>query len=147
MNELIFDGDDDILLVWDSVAEAYKPIACITSNTIDGTTTFRERLTKCSQGSTELTPRELNKNITVDGLVFDTTSVGGDTAKASYDWLDKKQIAGEKLTIKNTLGTLAPVYFYAFIETLSRTSPAAEDVTFTSNMRTVGVQMTADPNA
>lgn len=144
MNEAIFNGDDDILLVWDGTV--YRPIACITSSGMEEGRTFRERLTKCSNGATERSPGAYNASIPVEGLVFDTTSVGGDTAKASYDWLQQKIRAAELLTIKNTLGTLAPEYAFVYIENLVRTSPANEDISFTANFLVQGVPVSEDPH-
>lgn len=150
-NEPIFQGDADMLYVHDGTQ--YRPIACLTSNTLDKTRNFRERTTKCNAGEVERVPSGITRSITLEGLFFDTTSEGGDTARASYDWLDEKIESGEELTIKNEIVSLNgidgsdPVYYTAYLESLSRTSPSGEDITFSATLNVSGAGTKVDPKA
>lgn len=144
-NEVYLRGDFDMVYVWRDTA--YAPIACLTSNTQDESTTFLEMVTKCNPGITQVTPGAWAGTISVEGVFIDTTSVGGETARASYDYLKEAQRNKTLLTLRMNADTIAPEYAQAYIESLSKTGAAGENITFSGSFRLMGLPTSTDPNA
>ena len=78
-------GVNGIIYVWDD--GAYKPLACLTSTSLSSALSIIESNTKCAPGVVGKKPGSLNNSIDAEGEFIDTTTVGGDTAKASHDRL------------------------------------------------------------
>lgn len=146
--ETKINGDVLILKVWDSVAEAYRPIACITSNDLSSTAEIIESKTKCAPGVVSKDYGSINKSISVDGEYIDTTSVGGETTKASHDWLSEKQDAKVKLdiSIATGLADTTTKFAKALIRDINLTGPAGVTATFTATLDIDGGYI-ADPHA
>ena len=139
-------GDVLTLSVWDT--SAYRPIACVTSNSLNSSAEIIETQTKCDPGVVGKEYGAVNKSIDVEGEYIDTTSVGGETALASHDWLEAKQDAKEKVVVKIDTG-LADVpskYGTAIISDLSLTGPAGEVATFSATLDIDGGLSETDPN-
>ena len=87
-------GEGAILYVYDG--SAYRPIACLTSNSLATALSVIETQTKCDPGQTIKGAGSFSYTIDAEGNYIDTTSAGGDTAKASHDYLLVKQQAGDQ---------------------------------------------------
>lgn len=145
--EDILNGDYNMLYVYDTVpTAAYKPVACLTSNKLGLSREFKERKTMCNPGKTDVALGALSYEITVEGLFFNTLGVGGDTAKASADYLKSKIVAGELLTLKHVMGLNAtPEYYKAYVQTLDITGQAGEDFTFSATFKVQGDSTAVNP--
>lgn len=77
-------GEGLILYVWDS---AWKPIACLTSNSINRVKSIIETTTKCDPGVVIRGSGSKSYEIPFEGIYIDTTSVGAEVTKASHDTL------------------------------------------------------------
>ncbi len=126
-------GDVLTLAVYDT---AWKPIACITSNSISSTAETIETQTKCDPGVVGKEYGAVNKSVSVEGEYIDTTSAGGETTKACHDWLEIKQVAKTKVEVRISTGlTDVPSQFgNAIISDLELTGPAGEVSTFSATL-------------
>ncbi len=146
-------GDEAILYVYDTLTTAYKPVACLTSNSLSTTLGIIETQTKCDPGETIKGAGSFNYNLSLEGNYIDTTSVGGDTAKASHDYLlilQQNQATGSQGFITWRLGTgLADTPFYygfAIISELEADFPTGDEFsTFSSTFEGSGAVLTTDP--
>lgn len=140
-------GDALLLKIHDGTA--YRPIACITSNDLSSTAEVIETKTKCAPGVVGKEYGSVNKSISIEGYYLDTTSAGGDSTKASHDYLQAKQDAVEKVTIQfeDGLETAAPKYGTAIISDLSLSAPAGEKSTFSATLDIDGGLSVTDPHA
>lgn len=138
-------GDVLTLAVYDS---AWKPIACITSNDLSSEAEIIETKTKCDPGVVGKEYGAVNKSISIDGEYIDTTSAGGETTKASHDWLEIKQVAKTKIEVRISTGlTDVPEQFgTAIISSLALTGPAGEVSTFTATLDIDGALTSTDPH-
>lgn len=84
-------GENGILYIY--VTSAYKPIACLTSQSLATSLSVIESNTKCNPGVTTKTAGMFNYTIDAEGEYIDTTTVGGDTTKQSHDALLALQMA------------------------------------------------------
>ena len=145
-NETIIKGYDGILYVWDT--SAYKPIACLTSNTLNTTLSIIETNTKCDPGNTVRTADTFSYELPCEGEYMDTTSAGGDSAKASHDWLLVKQMAKTNITWKLDSGLADTTYYgTAIIQNLGLVMPGTGNTTFSATLSGTGTIATTDPNA
>lgn len=142
-------GDALILYVWDSVDLDYRPIACLTSNTLNSTREVLTSQTKCAPGVVEKESGVFDYNITADGEYIDTTSVGGDTTKASHDYLLEWQQAGDKRTWKMDTGLADTTAYYgtSLLTDLTLTGDSGQIATFSATLEGDGAIVTVDPNA
>jgi len=145
-NETKIQGDVLTLSVYDT--SAYKPIACITSNSLNSSAEIIETKTKCDPGVIGKEYGSVNKSIDVDGEYIDTTSVGGETTLASHDWLMEKQDSKTKVVIRIATGLTDDTNRYgtAIISDLSLSGPAGEIATFTATLEVDGALSLIDPN-
>lgn len=143
----VIKGELGILSIWDGVS-AYKPVACLTSTSLDTALSIIESNTKCDPGVTIKTAGTFSYTLGVDGEYIDTTSVGGDTTKNSHDALLVLQ--QNKTVVEWKLETgLADTTYYgnAFISDLSLTQGAGEEIsTFSATFAGSGAIVTTDPN-
>lgn len=141
-------GEVAILYIYDT--SAYKPIACLTSNSLSSTLGVIETQTKCDPGETIKGAGSFAYTIDAEGNYIDTTSAGGDTAKASHDKLLALQQAKADVTWKldNGLGAGAAYYGTGVISDLSADFPAGDEfATFSLTIDGSGAIVTTDPNA
>lgn len=139
-------GDAFMLHIWDGAA--YRPIACITSNSLSSTAETTESKNKCNPGVVSTEYGSINKSISIDGEFLDTTTAGGDVTKASFDFLENLQDTKTKATIKIDFGLEdnSSKYAVAIISDLQLTGPAGEVSTFSATLNFDGGYI-ADPNA
>ena len=144
--EAIIHGKNGILSIWDGAA--YRPIACLTSNSLATSLSVIESNTKCDPGNTVRNADQFSYDISADGEYIDTTSVGGDTAKASHDWLLAKQMAKENVTWKLDSGLADTVYYGdSIISDLNLDQAADANSTFSATLSGSGAIVLVDPNA
>lgn len=140
-------GDNIIVSVYDGTA--YRPTACITSNSLSTTLEVLESNNKCNPGVTSKDAGAFSASVDLDGEYIDTTSIGGDTAKASHDFLLIKQLAKEKITFRISTGLADTSNYYgvALITDLSQDAPSNENATFSATFDVDGNLLTTDPIA
>lgn len=85
----IFNGIDD-----------FEPLACLTSVSMAETMSMLESTTKCDNGKRRILPDTYSANHSFEGELIDTTTVGGNSAKTSWDSLRTRFRNGEELTWK-----------------------------------------------
>ncbi len=78
-------GENGIIYIWED--GSWLPLACLTSTGLSSALSMIESTTKCFPGVVKKTPGQLNNSISAEGEFIDTTTAGGDTAKASHDRL------------------------------------------------------------
>lgn len=144
--ESIIHGKVGILSIWDT--SAYKPVACLTSNSLATSLSVIESNTKCDPGNTVRNADQFSYDISADGEYIDTTSVGGDSAKASHDWLLVKQMAKTNVVWKLDSGLADTTYYgTAIISDLNLDQPSDANSTFSATLSGSGAIVTTDPNA
>jgi len=128
-------GDDSILSILR--AGDYVPIACLTSNGTSENVTFNEVQTKCDPGVIQVTPNAYSYSKSLEGLLTDTTSAGGNTALASWDYLKGLERAKTLIYWKEEIGSPAFVTEYGegYFESLDMTAAAGENITFTGSIK------------
>jgi len=144
--ETIIHGKLGILSIWDT--SVYKPVACLTSNSLSSSLSVIESNTKCDPGNTVRNANEFSYDISADGELIDTTSAGGETTKASWDWLLEKQMAKTDVVWKLDAG-IADNDFYgtAIISDLNLDQPSDANSTFSCTLSGTGAIVLVDPNA
>ena len=140
-------GEVGIVFIWDGAA--YRPIACLTSNSLSSALSVIESNTKCDPGVVIKNAGQFSYTISMDGEYIDTTSVGGDTTKASHDYLFDLQRAKTPVVFKLDTGLADTTYYgNALISDLDLTQPAGDEVsTFSATFEGSGDILTTDPNA
>ncbi|WP_407535416.1 phage tail tube protein [Elizabethkingia miricola] len=137
-------GKDIILYVHDGTA--YRPVACLTSNGLNVTQEMRDLpVTKCSPDKKKA-KGALSYEIPFEGQFIDTTSVGGSTAKASYDFLlkhikeakDTEALTFWKQTTSNGATVVDTSYGKGSITSLQLTAPAEGEATFQGTLQGEG---------
>ena len=141
---MAINGDLIILSVYDGAA--YRPVACLTSNSLSETTNVLESVTKCNPGETLKTKGTRSYNISAEGEYIDTTSAGGQTTLASHDYLKTLADAGN-MTWRMATGLADNPFYYgeAIITDLGLTAPANEITTFSATLDGSGAIVTTDP--
>lgn len=144
--ETIIHGKVGILSIWDT--SAYKPVACLTSNSLATSLSVIESNTKCDPGNTVRNADQFSYDISADGEYIDTTSVGGDSTKASHDWLLSKQMAKTSVVWKLDSGLADSIYYgTALISDLNLDQPSDANSTFSATLSGSGAIVLVDPNA
>ena len=140
-------GEVGIIYVYDGAA--YRPIACLTSNSLATTVSVIESQTKCNPGTIEKQGGTFSYMIEAEGEYIDTTSVGGDLAKASHDYLFQLQQVKALITWKLVTGVTSQVYYgSALISDLNLDQGSGDDLsTFTVTLDGSGLISLIDPNA
>lgn len=142
--ETFLQGNDAIIYVHDGTV--YRPIACLTSNSLTTALAVIETNTKCDPGNTVKTADQFSYQISADGVYIDTTSVGAEVLKASHDYLLTLQQAKTLITWKLDSGLTDTIYYgSALITDLDLTMPAAENSTFSATLDGSGAIVTTDP--
>jgi len=138
-------GDANILYIHDGTI--YRPVACLTSNSLATAQEVLETATKCDAGVIVKTAGVFSYSISADGLYIDT-GASGDVTKASHDWLLIKQMAKATVTWKLDTGLADTANYFgtAIITSLNLDSPTnQENATFSATLDGSGTIATTDP--
>jgi len=143
-------GEKGIIYIY--TGAAYKPVACLTSNSLNTTVSMITSNTKCYPGVTKKTPGSFDYTIDAEGEYIDTTTVGGDTAKQSHDALfliqQAKTLVEWKLDTNVDDATSVKYYGSGYITDLSATFGSGDEVsTFSATIDGDGDIVLVDPNA
>lgn len=147
-------GEKGILFIWDiptlPAVPAYKPVACLTSQSLATAVSMIESRTKCFPGVVKKQPSLFSYTISAEGEYIDTTTVGGDTTKKSHDALLLLQMTKQKINWKIdtdiTNGTSTKYYGSAYINDLSLDQGAGDEFsTFSLSLDGDGDILFADP--
>ncbi len=138
-------GEVGILYVADGAS--YKPVACLTSNSLSTAVSVIESNTKCNPGVTKIQGGIYSYTLDAEGEYIDTTSIGGDTAKISHDFLVDLQLAKELIVWKLVTGVTGATYYgNALIADLSLDMGSGDDLaTFSLTLNGDGEISTVDP--
>lgn len=138
-------GEVGILYVHDGTI--YRPVACLTSNSLSTAVSVIESNTKCFPGVTKKQAGIFSYTLDAEGEYIDTTSVGGDTTKASHDYLFDLQVAKNLITWKLVTGVTGATYYgSALISDLSLDLGSGDDLaTFSLTLDGDGEVTTVDP--
>lgn len=142
-------GENNILYIYDT--DAYKPVACLTSNNLASTVSILESQTKCDPGVTTKTPGAFSYSVGFEGQFIDTTTVGGDTTKASWDFLFDLQQALSlvewKIDTDVTNVDSSKYYGSGYITDLDNTAAAGDELTtFTGTIDGTGAVSKTNPH-
>ncbi len=142
-------GENGVLYIY---ATTWKPVACLTSNSLNSTVSIIESQTKCNPGVVEKQAGTFSYTIDAEGEYIDTTSVGGDTAKKSHDALLALQMAKTtvewKIDTDVTDATSIKYYGNAIITDLSLSQGSGDEIsTFSATLDGSGAIVLVDPNA
>lgn len=102
-------GELGLLYIHDGTI--YRPLACLTSTSFNPSFSVIESMTKCDPGVVIKTAGMFNYTLDAEGEYIDTTSVGGDTTKASHDYLFAKMQLKLPVIWKLDTGVLGVVYY------------------------------------
>jgi len=140
-------GEVGILYVHDGTI--YRPVACLTSNSLSSAVSIIESQTKCFPGVVKKQAGVFSYTIDAEGEYIDTTSIGGETTKASHDYLLTKQIAKTAITWKLDTGVTGAIYYgSAILSDLSLDQGAGDEIsTFSVTLEGDGAIATVDPEA
>ena len=141
-------GELGILYVWDGTI--YRPVACLTSNSLSSTISVFESQTKCNPGVVIKQGGVLAYTIEAEGEYIDTTSVGGQVTKASHDYLLVKQQLKTAIDWKldTGIGATGTYYGSAIITDLSLSQGAGDEIsTFSLTLDGSGDILEVNPHA
>jgi len=138
-------GEVGILYIHDDTI--YRPVACLTSNSLNTAVSIIESQTKCFPGVVKKQAGVFSYTIDAEGEYIDTTSVGGETTKASHDYLLTKQQAKLPVTWKLDTGVTGAVYYgSAILSDLTLDQGAGDEIsTFSVTLDGDGEIVTVDP--
>lgn len=141
-------GENGILYIY--VSSAYKPVACLTSQSLSSTVSIIESNTKCNPGVTTKSPGMFSYSISADGEYIDTTTVGGDTTKRSHDALLALQMAKTtvnwKIDTDSTNAASVKYYGSGILSDLSLDQGAGDELsTFSATIDGSGAIVLTDP--
>jgi len=142
-------GDKLILFVWDIIA--WKPIACLTSNSLKRTKEVVSTQTKCEPGVVINSPGAKSYTIDFEGNYIDTTSaIGGDESKASHDLLmelfDLDETTEWRLDTGLAEATRVSYFGEGIFTDLELTAPANEIANFSGTINGSGLITFVDPH-
>ena len=139
-------GDNIILYVHDG--SIYRPIACLTSNSLSQDVNVIESQTKCDPGVVIKDPGSMTYEITFEGNYIDTTSVGAEVTKASHDYIKTLLEAAGENTWKMSTGLADTTDYYGtgIFSNLSLDASAGDELaTFSGTIAGSGSIVTVDP--
>ena len=140
-------GDVNVLSIHDGTI--WRPIACLTSNTLSETVGIIETQTKCEPGETLKQAGSHSYELSCEGNYIDTTSAGAEVTKASHDYLrsfmDSKASFYWKLA--TGLTDTAAYYGTAILSSLETTAAAGDEfTTFSASLAGSGAIVSVDPS-
>jgi len=140
-------GDAIILSVKDG--DAYRPIACLTSNSLSRTKNVMEAQTKCAPGQILRQGGTQSYELSFEGNYIDTTTaITGEVTKASHDFLMGVMDGTTNSTWRMDTGISGTPYYYgtAVLSDLSADFAAGDEfATFSGTMSGSGLIVTVDP--
>ena len=140
----------ELLILYVHDDSIYRPIACLTSNSLSQSRGIIEAQTKCDPGETIKSTGAMSYNLSCEGNYIDTTSVGSEVTKASHDFMKGYMDSGAEFTWKLDTGlTDNPAYYgNAVLTELEMTAPSGDEfTTFTATLEGSGQIVTTDPKA
>ena len=140
-------GEGLILYIHDNTL--WRPVSCLTSNSLNTELAVIESQTKCSPGLVEKQAGAFSYTVEADAQLIDTTSVGGDDTKASHDYLLGVQQAKTNVNWKMDSGSSNLTYYgVGLITSLGLEAPAGDEfASFTITIDGSGAITTTDPFA
>ena len=140
-------GEIGILYIHDGTL--YRPVSCLTSNSLSSAVSVIESNTKCFPGVTKKQAGNFSYTIEAEGEYIDTTSVGGETTKASHDFLLAKQMAKTLANWKLDTGVAGAIYYgSAILSDLSLDQGSGDEIsTFSVALDGDGAIVLVDPKA
>ena len=144
--ETIISGDDLVIAVWDGTS-AYRPVACLTSNSFSAAVEVIENQNKCDPGNTVKTYGSVSYTVSLEGQYVDTTSVGGETTLASHDYLLGLMANKTSRTYRLSTGLADTQYYYVtgILADLELSGDAGDEATFSGTIEVSGGYATVDP--
>jgi len=138
-------GELGILYVHDGTL--YRPIACLTSNSLNTAVSIIESQTKCDPGVVIKQAGTLSYTLDAEGEYIDTTSIGGDDTKASHDYLLSVQMDLTSVTWKLDTGVVGAIYYgNAILSDLTLDQGAGDEIsTFSVTLEGSGAIVLVDP--
>lgn len=138
-------GESGILYIHDGTL--YRPIACLTSNSLNSALSIIESQTKCNPGVVIKQAGIFSYTLDAEGEYIDTTSVGGDDTKASHDYLLTQQMAKTTQTWKLDTGVTGAIYYgTAILSELGLDQGAGDEIsTFSATLEGSGAIVLVDP--
>lgn len=136
------------LAYWDG--DAYKPIGCLTNTSYSAAMQYLEKVNYCTGGKTVKIPKGVERSLSVEGELIDTTPVGGVTAKVTGTEMRELQEtqASNGTTTVFRLGRADAGYLYfpATISQYDDSFPAGEQATFSMGLDISDAPSETDPN-
>jgi hypothetical protein len=145
-------GEANIIFFYQTTAPiGWKPIACLTSNSLATELATIESQTKCDPGVVIKQPGTFAYTVELEGQYIDTTTAGGDTTKTSHDALLATQMLKQNKQWKidtNVNNPNSVKYFgTANISSLNLDAAAGDELmTFSATLDGSGNILTVDPN-
>jgi len=119
-------GENLILYVWDGAL--YRPVACLTSNSLNMERAVIETQTKCNPGVVEKQSGAFSYTVEADAVAIDTTDLTGDDTKASHDFFFDVMQSGLNSDWKMDSGSGALTYYgNGIITSLGFEAPAGDE--------------------
>lgn len=142
-------GENGILYIYSEAT--YKPIACLTSNSLSSTVSEIESITKCNPGQVIKSPGIFSYTVAAEGEYIDTESVGGDTTKQSHDALFTLQqsLTPVEWKIDTDITNAASIKYYGtgIITDLEATFGSGDEfTTFSATIAGSGAITTTNPH-
>ena len=140
-------GEDLILYVWDGAL--YRPVACLTSNSLNMERAVIESQTKCAPGVIEKQAGVFSYTVEADAIAIDTTDLTGDDTKASHDFFVDVIQSGDSTNWKMDSGSGALTYYgNGIITSLGFEAPTGDEfASFTLSIDGSGNISKTDPLA
>jgi len=131
------------------VADAWKPVGCLTSSAYQSTMNMLDKVNMCTNGQSVQKPSNLTRSVQIEGEVIDTTVIGGESIDQSFEELYEAQ-ENEAITKtpddwRLSRGPLGYKYFKGFISDLSDNYQAGEDATFSATLTVQDKPLDTDP--
>lgn len=138
-------GENLILYIHDGTL--YRPVACLTSNSMNMERGVIESQTKCAPGVIEKQSGVFSYTIEAEAIAIDTTVLTGDVTKASHDFLFDVIQAGNTSNWKMNSGSGSLSYFGSGILTsLGFDAPTGDEfATFSLSINGSGTIVKVDP--
>jgi len=119
-------GEELILYVHDGTL--YRPVVCLTSNSMNMERAVIETQTKCAPGVVEKQNGALSYTIEAEAIAIDTTEVTGDDTKASHDYFFDVMQSGDNVNWKMDSGSGSLTYYgNGVITSLGFEAPAGDE--------------------